>query len=147
MSLEGGAHKCCAEASIYRYIYIKKQCFKHRDVIELCDGIILDFYTGLSHIILLFRNRPAATPPPPPLRSIVAKRAGNVYGVVAQVDNCLSQHNHKHQTSNTPEVSPKTTGYHGSTLPSRSYGYWYVVKSLLFQLKPMPPAVYKNHIQ
>ena len=26
------------------------QHFKHTDVIEICDGIIFDFYTGLPHL-------------------------------------------------------------------------------------------------
>ena len=26
------------------------QCFEHSDAIEICDGIIFNFYTGLPHI-------------------------------------------------------------------------------------------------
>ena len=26
------------------------RCFKGSDVIEICDGITFDFYTGLSHM-------------------------------------------------------------------------------------------------
>ena len=47
-------HMCCIDASdIHTSIqHVTLQCFEHGKVIEICNGIVFDFYPGLPNLCL-----------------------------------------------------------------------------------------------